>query len=466
MAQDAFGYNALSKLLGDTPSFVTPYSNKLIVNTPPGLINSSFAYEYDVNGVLLGYYNNTTGDTYTAVNSNTNLVEMIYGQGTQTLDEIYGIITQTIDPSLDYRMYVCPIDSGTPTYVWTDVTGSSKYVIINGQLTWLVDMTQNYTLVRSNKTFLAYDFNYTPVDGLIIFNLTSVQINKETSALGNMLIPMGELDIFLNGQSLIENLDYYVKFPRVVIVNKEFLINPTTQTQHVDVRFTGFCNTDLIRTLSTDSGYIDHELLSENTRYDIRDDQVIRIVVDGKVLDKTQVLFSEDNSGVSVPNAQNGRPYLIRQMIVPLLNTVPDDTYTLLAKSRVIDTNVSNYMTLKLPEPTFTTPNTIPALYRVYSPFVCKIIYDLINGVIDNPIIQQTYSTQDVLNICQPYEYLLDFDPTQSNLKPDPNYVIIEPHNLNIVIDVNLYIYKFVNMVIQLYMKDAFSLSQYLSITT
>jgi hypothetical protein len=189
-------------------------------------------------------------------------------------------------------------------------------------------------------------------------------------------------------------------------------------------------------------------------------------VVDGKVLDKTQVLFSEDNSGVSVPNAQNGRPYLIRQMIVPLLNTVPDDTYTLLAKSRVIDTNVSNYMTLKLPEPTFTTPNTIPALYRVYSPFVCKIIYDLINGVIDNPIIQQTYSTQDVLNICQPYEYLLDFDPTQSNLKPDPNYVIIEPHNLNIVIDVNLYIYKFVNMVIQLYMKDAFSLSQYLSITT
>jgi hypothetical protein len=48
----------------------------------------------------------------------------------------------------------CPINqlTGQPTYVWTDVTGSSQYSIVGTTLAWSTDPTEVYTCVRSNRS--------------------------------------------------------------------------------------------------------------------------------------------------------------------------------------------------------------------------------------------------------------------------------------------------------------------------
>jgi hypothetical protein len=466
LVQDAYGYNAMSKLIGNTPQFTVPYSGRQSVQMEVGLVNASTAYEYDSDGNLLGWYLNfTEGGLYLTENNNANLVEFISGAGSNTLDEVYGQTTVVINPTGDYRMYTCPIVDGLPTNVWTDVTGTNSYVINNGVLTWVVNQSLYYTLVRGNRSFLAYDLSLQPTNGPIEFSLTHMQTRGNTTGNWVMQIPMGELDVFLNGKSLIEDLDYFVQFPKIVITNKEYLINPTTQAQDVGIRFTGFCNSDLTRTLSTDVGFVKWGLLSENNRYDIREDKVLRIIVGGQLYDRSELQFQEDNAAILVPDASNGKPYLIRDIVVPLRGTTVTDTYTLRAASLAIDTSVSDYLTEKLVETIPNSADVIPALYAIFSPFLCRIIYDLIHNVLVSSKIETTYSDQDVTEIVAPYLYLLAFDPTQVGQQPDSNFVIIHPHNLNTVINVNLYQYIFIQRVVKIYMNNLVNISNFISLT-
>jgi hypothetical protein len=43
-----------------------------------------------------------------------------------------------------------------------------------------------------------------------------------------------------------------------------------------------------------------HGVLSNNNKYDIRDDKVLRITVDGKLKTRADMIFSEFHSGISV----------------------------------------------------------------------------------------------------------------------------------------------------------------------
>ena len=122
-------------------------------------------------------------------------------------------------------------------------------------------------------------------------------------------------------------------------------------------------------------------------------------------------------------------------------------------------------MTSWFPEPVITTPNVIVQLYPIYSPFCSRIIYDLQTGVLSDPKLMQQYSDSDVIDICKPYEYLLKFDPTQNGLQQDSSYVIIHPHNLNTVINVDIYMYKFITRVVALYMNGLVNISNFINLT-
>lgn len=465
LVQQAYGYNAMSKLLCDTPRYTRLYSGQMIVDVPYGLQTRAMGYEYDSNGKLLGVFSHSSGSTYAARVFQTALVEMLTGFGTNELDEVYGENTQTLDPTASYRMYVCPKIAGEPTNVWQDVTSTSQYAIENNVLTWLIDTSQYYTLVRSDKQFLAYSVDL-PLDaGVLKFSLTHEQ--RRNGVLSNyvMQVPQGELEVFLNGYSLIENIDYVAQFPEIVILNKSYLVNPDTDAQHIDVRFTGFCNSDLSWNVPSETGFIQYDLLSHNNRFDLRDDKVMRIVVGGKCMERSQLKFAESNSGVTVPNGNNGLPYVIRDIVTPLRGMVTEDTYALRAASQVIDKAVSDYMSLKLPQPVIATPSAITALYQVVSPFACKILYDLISGVLNDPRIKQHYNDMDVMDICKPYEDLLRFDPTQDNTAADLDYTVIHPHPLPTQLEIDIYYYTFLARVNRLYLHDKVVLSSVLSLT-
>lgn len=465
--QAAYGYNAISKLLGDTPQVVTTQSGQKVVSPPYGLQLNATGYEYDVNGYLLGTSYHMAGSTYACAYPSAALVEMISGEGGTLLDETYGATTVALNPTSDYRMYTCPIVGGSPTNVWTDVTNTAQYVLLNGNLTWLTNPAHVYTLVRGDANFLSYSLELAMSDGLLNFSLTQQALRNGVTSNWIMQIPMGELDLWLNGKALVENIDYYVNFPQIVIVNKNFLaVNPVNGTQRVDVRFTGFCNADFSRTVQDDSGFIQYGLLSDNNRFDIRDDKVLRIQVNGSTMIRTGLQFQEGSAGVSAPNALNGTPYLVRDIVVPLRGLTTTDAYTMRSAAMVVDTAVSNYMTAFFPMPEPTGVDQIEAQYPVYSPFCCKLLYDMNAGVLDDPRMYQQYADSVVAELCAPYLYLLKCDPTQTGLTPDPRFVVIQPHNLNTVISTSIYHYQFLQRAVNLYLNGLVTLTGAVQIAT
>lgn len=465
MVEAAYGYNTISMLLGNTPSFTYYNSNQLTVDVTYGLQNNSIAYEYDVNGFLLGYYQHYNGSSYVARNANAKLVEMISGTLGTALDEVYGQQTTALDSTADYRFYKCPFVNGVPNNVWVDVTDTADVSVVGGLVQWNLDPTQWLTLVRGNRNVLSYGLDLEMTNGTLEFSLQSQQNRFGTLANWTMQIPLGELDLFLNGKSLTENVDYNVVFPKIVITNKLFLNDPANQTQHIDIRFTGFCQSDLTREAIPDTGFIVNGLLSDNNRFDIRDDKVLRITVGGALYDRSEVKFAESNSGVTIPDTQNGLPYQIRDIVVPMRGQTADDTYTLRAAAKIIDQQIGDYLTLKVPEAPESGPNAILQLYPVVSVFCCRIMFDLINGVLNDPRIVAGFTDADVYAICKPYEYLLAFDPTQVATAVDPSYVSIQPHHLTDVVDISIYYYRFLTRVIKLYLKDKTQLSGYVSLT-
>lgn len=465
MVQNAYGYNAISQLLADTPSDTRVSSTLKIADVPYGLQYSSTAYEYDAQGLLLDWHTHSAGSLYTAADYNAALVEMIVGRVSTRLDEIYGEPTMPINPALEYRMYLCELENGIPNNKFVDVTATGQYTIIAGQLTWLADLSRYYPMVRSNAISLGYKLAVPMQSGVLKFTLTHLQSRNGAESNWPMQVPMGELDVFLNGYSLIEGVDYFVQHPEVVIVNKTHLINPQTDVQQLAVRFSGFCKADLTRDLPTDVGFVQYGLLSHNNRFDIRDDKVMRMTVGGMVHTRSDLQFSEADAGVTVPDAINGWPYLIRDIVVPLRGSTVDNTYALRALSQVVDKEISDYLTLKIPMPTFDTPNVIEERYALYSPFCSAIIHDLDSGVFNPPKIYAFYSDQDVKALCADYEHLLGFDPTQAVNAPDDRFVVIHPHDLSTTIGLNVFQYKFLSRVVKVYLNNAVSLSEFVQLS-
>ena len=466
LVRDCFGYNALSKHLGDSPLVPQTSSGQQIIDVPFGIQLGATAYEYDQNGHLIDFYQHLQGSVYACRNAATKLVELVGGSGGERLDEVYGLQTSALTDGVDYRFYLCKMASGLPDNEWVDVTGSDKYSITNGVVLWNIDMTRHYPMVRGNRKFLAYNISLPADRGVLRFSLSHEQVRSGLVQEWIMQIPMGELDISLNNRPLIEGLDYFVNFPEIVIVNKKYMVNPMVNDQVIGIRFTGFCKSDLSREVLVDKGFIKHGLLSDNNRFDVRDDKVQRIIVDGKLYSRDELMFAESDSGVSVPDESNGAPYLIRDMVVQMRQMVPGDTYSLRAKAMVIDKAVSDYLSTKIAAPAFDTPNAIFDLYPVYSPFFAKILFDLKRGSIDNARIQKHYNDVDVTELCKPYVDLLQYDPTQEGQEPDYDYVIIHPHHLNEAVDVDLYQYRFLLRVIKLYLKDKVIINHLVTLST
>jgi hypothetical protein len=467
LVEEVYGYNLISNLLGNTPSLVDGSSGELLAPVPYGLTRYSVVYEYDASGLLLGWYVHIYGTEYVAVNPTCVMVEMIAGvlDSNNQLDESYGDQTVQLDPTADYRMYTTPIANGNPTNAWLDVTGTDKYTITNNLLTWHVDPTLFYTLVRSNKQVLAYDLMLVADNGLVSFSLTTGQTRNGKTSQWVMQVPMGELEIFLNGHSLIEGVDYIFKFPEVIIININYLVDILTTAQRITVRYTGFCNKDMTSDVKAETGFIEYGLLSYNGKFNVRDGKVIRITVGGKYYSRDQLQFAESSPGITVPNVLNGMAYSIKDVVVPLRGFAITDTYTLRTASQVIDASISGYLTAFAPQPIVPTPNVVSPIQITYSPLVCKILFDMKSGAINDPRLLNQYNDTVVNEICAKYLYLLPYDPANPANQTNTNYVRVLPHYLPTFMTVNIYQFKFITRVIALYLNNAVNLNNFVSVS-
>lgn len=462
LVQNAYGYNAIAKLVADTPQKVTVLTRDRFATMPYGLQNAATCYEFDDDGLLLGIYPHTSGVYYNPRNVECRLVEALVGTGSEILDTVYNVLTSPIDPVYNYRYYKCSMVAGTPSYNWVTAVEDVDYTFVDGKVVWMLDRVSWYTAVRDDRKFLTYSTNITAPDGLYYFPIKATEKRSDGNYYNQpMNLRMGKLELFLNRHALIEGLDYFVNWPYVTLTNREFLI--PGDTQNIVVRVTGFPDDQMVMEPPAEFGFVNLGLLSRNKRFDIRDDKVMRIIVRGQTLTRDKLKFAEEHSGVYLTNVvKNGSPYLIDDVVVPLRNLVDENTYSLRAKSQAIDTSISDYLTLKLPEPQVTDPNVITERYEVFSPFACKVMFDLINGIIWDDQMMTHYGDMDIKNWLSSYEYLLDFDPCKQDV--DTRYVSIHPHHLSNVVELNIYQYNFLKRAIAFYLGSKVDISHFISI--
>ena len=467
LVEAMYGYNGMAKILGDTPQIPFTYSGQQIVNVPYGLINNSTAYEYDTNGHLMGWYPQFTGQAYACANSTAGLVEFVYGTGSNALDEYYNPTTVTVNTALnEYRVYACHQVAGVPDNIFTDVTGdNTKYTIVGNTFTWISTDTTLYPVLRSDKKILALDFTVSAANGLLQFTLSSLQTKNSITANNVMTIPMGEFDVIMNGKSLVRGLDYFISFPLVVITNTEYLINPATQPQTFHVRGTGFCDSKMNLWPEADSGFVAYGVLSDNFHYDVRDDRVLRIIVDGALRTRSSLSFAETGIGTDTLDTANGKPYQIREIPVDVDAETDEDLALIMQQAAIVNKQVSDYLSIKLPSVNPSTPTGITSLYQIYSPFCSSLINDLATGVLTVPTVTGPYGRLYVTNTVKPYEYLLKVDPTQPATSVDSNYVTIAPINLPGTMTLSPNAYKFMLEVLTYYTNSLVSLSAFITVS-
>lgn len=462
LVEQAYGYNGISKLLGDTPAKTTLTSGLQVAPLAKGLQQDVTVYEYDVNGHLLGYHYQPSGYEYSTSTPNVNMIEAIIGRGTNQPDVYFGTDNLVLPAQHNYRVYMSYLVDGLSNEQWVDITDGPLYDVVNDVLLWNHLETDQYLMVRTDRTFLAYDLEIQAVRGLLFFTLAELEDRFGQVDNYRLPVPLGELDIFMNGKSLIKGIDYIVRFPEIYILSKRHLVQPfDTALQQIHVRFTGFCKSDLTLEDIEDKGYIMHGFLSNNNRHDIRDDKVLRITVNGQVKHRDDLIFSELHDGVSVTDPTNGHPYQVKDIVVPLRDLAIGNTYTLRHESILVDTAISDYLTVKLPQPDRNALNAIVELYALGHPFIARLLSDIVSVVIMPDTIIDAVNDNAILNVCQQYEYLLDILPTDL----DERFTILHPSMADTTVEVSVYEYRFLQRVIDLYLQGQVQLNQFVTIS-
>ena len=458
--EDAYGYNALSRLIGDTP-FKIAASEKWIA-LPFGLIGLSTVYEYDQLGRMIGWHLHDNSIEYPVRDDRCRYIEAYPGVGGVGLSTVHDQVRVPLEAGVDYRFYISNIVNGVSMDNWTDCTGDlTKYSIADNVLTWSVDMTKHHVAVKNSKDFLSYSFDVNYRDDLLAFSINVNEIKVGTTpAPGIMDIPPGEFDLFMNEYGLVEGIDYYVEWPMICVCAKNYMVDGPIQK--FTARGRGFPRKDMSRYLPKDSGFVKYGELSHNSRFNVRDDKVTRIEVGGRLYSRDEVGFTEDGTKVSV-DVRNGTPYKITHPIIPMMGLTVKDTYTLLAEAEAIDQAVEDYLTIGIPEPEQPNPDAIVnGWYPVFSPFATKLIFDMLNGILPMDEFRDEYSLDWLKQRLVGYTWILPFDPTLKAV--DERYVIIHPHPENDVIELNVYQYRLLQRAIDVFLGGDIELNRRLVI--
>lgn len=459
LVERAYGYNGLTKILADTPILVNR-EDTMHVKVPMGLRTLSTAFEYDVNGLLIGRYRHDDSEVYVCRNFSTQYVEMLPGIGTHAVDIKFGVDKVPLTPKSGYRVYLL----NKETENVTDISNTERYKVDGDEVVCDQTLTNNLVVVKTDNNFLCYDINTLVVEGVLYFTLSQMENRGDGLKHHAMTIPWRYWDIFLNGRLLTEGLDYAIDFPKVVIWNKKYLKVPEDITpQNIVVRACGFCKSDLTWVKPNMVGFIDHDVLLDNNRFDITDDKVQLITVDGLVRHKSELKFGDTHSGVSVTGARNGLPYRVNNTYIPVSSHTLNTTDVLLNEAETIDKQVSNYLSTLLPEPERNAVSAIPERYVVYSPFVSRLLEAVSEGDHDADLTRSTLTDSRILQICKMYEPWLKVDPTQPETPVDDRYVQIHPTVKVTTTALTLLQYRFMRRVVELYCHGLVDLSEFVT---
>ncbi len=495
--EQALGYDAL------TNKYAFPYPNfgqelaglKEDSYVLPEGIYQAVATTYDQNGMLLSYQSGTP-DTIQVVPqpiATAAMVELVPGRLYSSGEAAHYMGCMVVTGKLPlaqtgFRAYVTSLDNnGNPTNQWLDVTNNAQNLFsisTNGlTLSWNTTLltTENYyPLVVVGDIVLMYPVPLDPVyPGFVRFSLQCNQWYVPPKAWATnppvfqkmvvVPIPFLSIDVFMDGQSLIEGIDYVVNWPEVV-VSKQPLeavgIAPSIVARCYGLP--GFANNAFVRNTPAEIGFVVNGLISMDANYRIRHERNQRVVINGAVTSPSVSFFAEDNLNPIQASPLNGTPYSVMDIVMPVEDFTDQSTTTFQATDLSINSRVSQYLTGKVSKTQPLPINPILQKYNLYSPFLSAIITGFMNGTFLNQgQLATAYTNLTVQTWLAPYTYLIPFDPTQ-NANLNPSYVYVRPHPYPQVVTVTQLQYEFLLTVIRDYLSAnaglVIDLSSYINI--
>jgi hypothetical protein len=455
LANSALGYDAITHYLAQH----VVVSSNTAIDVPVNYRAPSTVFEYDANGNYIDYYS-TSGPVYTKNNTNSQYFEFVYGTVTDTIDRLYNYNETITVQYREFSLFKASFMGTSQITSWQEITN----YIINP------DNTLTHNAVTGEKVMIVYynkplvlRLNATFDKGYIKFPIYFRQ--DRGLGLSNQIADIGfrNVELFLNKKKLTKGLDYFMNYPNVIICNKTYL-DYTKSNQEVELRLYGpTLDYTKINELE-DSGFINHDVLSRNHKYDLRDDRELAFFIDGSIQNRTTLKFAETDNTVRTSAPNNGKPYVVKQPFIPIYDITNAKTLTLLEPSIDKNKRFRDFFTEVFPEPKIDEFNVIYQKHYLYSPLMSGIINDVINGAIPSTFYSTPYTDSDVIHLVDTeYADIYDLDPIKYNLQD--SLVEIHPHIGNSIINLSLLQYRFIANVNRIFFKNKINLSGYLAVS-
>lgn len=450
MVTDAYGYNAAAYYLTKSPIKTYLADNEPRATLPQAAASGAMVYEYDSNGLLLSYRNWNTGNlTYHAKEPECDMVEVYPLMGGETATVISDKSKMFFDKTKIQRFYVQILASGKGTGEFTDVTGTDAYAIeADGTVTWNIDESRRQPIMVEDVN-LSYGFELDASNGKFAFS-----VGYKTEATDNAVrqpcwFTCESLDVWVNGKILVPKVDYVVRWPQIVICNKGYLESIERDLPWIDVRARGLANELTV----PKTGFIVDHLISNNARYDISRDRVSMVGVGGSVFHPDTIEYREDNTAGS-DEMVNGRPYVISTPMQPLGEYISKYTPDEVAKAKVIDEKVEDYLSVYYDNTITTDTNPVTNKQRLFSPIMNAVIKDMLSGRLKPIEDSESYyiSTGQFDELMAGYVWLLDYDPTRNGANFD--YVTVEAHSVDGVVNLTPLQYSIVERINDRYLNN------------
>lgn len=450
-----YGYNAIAYYGADNQ--VQPDTSAQVrrIASPLPYLKGTMI-EYDSQGLLVDV-KGVREDGIAYPESNTTLAEFFEDEALANCPDYFN--TEVVPAGKgEYRFY----HRLRGTQEWTDVSnaitwedtgdGYVKHGYTSSTHEWIV----RYSGWAWNRTFMV-----SPRQGVIEVSLMDDA--------GTMELPFRNVIVRLNGNELVQGIDFIIYRQTIWVISKRYLKTDGTDNE-VFVFAYGFPEDDdqgLIEWGKPDYvGYIDHGMISVDNTYNLHTSLLYRAIVDGKYILRSDVEHHEDSKGVK-GTMRNGAPYSITINRPKLLSLGVTEAaeFSLREDAIVRDKAVSDYLTVHAPVPAILTVSALSERYQLYSIFTARILDDLMTGVL---VLPQVRMLDDIIRtLVLPYEYLLDADPAYTGMNGalEEGLVSVRPHTKDILLYVSQEVYSFLDRVSLLYLHGRVDMTGHLAIT-
>lgn len=440
-AVNCFGYDTLSHRLSPSPVKFINYGNYKSIELYPMATRYSTVYLYK-EGLLVSRESIADRDIY-STNNDYDLAEIVVGSsGEYGGSKLYRETDfPVIDLNYSYRIYASPILNNENTQAWVNITNDrSSYTIEEGLISFTNTNIPTAYLIRQDKHHYYMTKELEITKGNLSLELMETILTPIGEVSEPMKLPYYQYQVWLNGYSLIKDLDYVINLPLLIITNKQYLSLDPAVKNKITVRAVGL--NDSVTEISShdDVGFVVNGLVSTNSKYNIRDSRNLHITVGGKLCHVEDTLFQEYNNPINGLLAINGKPYSISTIYTAMQPELKIDTLEYLKKTDLIRSEVEDYLSNYLDTSEKLPINPIDGKHTLFSPYMANLIYMLTSNEFD--ISDLDINDQNkVIKALEPFKEWLNYDYAYLN-HYDDRYVQIQPHHDDNPIVINYRHYK------------------------